>query len=139
MSELLEIKQGDKVLEIGTGSGYQAAILLEMKAQLWTIELKKPLADKASRLLEELGYRVAVRCGDGRQGWRAYAPYKAIIVTAGAPVLPKELLDQLGTGGKLVIPIGPKEKQQLTIYTKRNTEITEEILDDFQFVPLLAK
>jgi protein-L-isoaspartate(D-aspartate) O-methyltransferase len=139
MSELLSINKGEKVLEIGTGSGYQAAILLEMKAQVWSIELKKPLAGKADKLLSELGYNIAIRCGDGRQGWKAYAPYNAIIVTAGAPVLPKKLLEQLTTRGKLIIPIGPIEKQKLTVYTKGKNRTNEQILDEFKFVPLLSK
>jgi len=139
MSELLSINKGEKVLEIGTGSGYQAAILLEMKAQVWSIELKKPLASKANKLLAELGYNTAIRCGDGRQGWKAYAPFNGIIVTAGAPVLPNMLLEQLAIGGKLIIPIGPKEKQKLTVYTKGKKQIKEQILDEFQFVPLLSK
>jgi protein-L-isoaspartate(D-aspartate) O-methyltransferase len=139
MSELLGIKTGEKVLEIGTGSGYQAAVLLEMKAQVWTIELKKPLANRALKLLIELGYNVATRCGDGRLGWKYFAPYKAIIVTAGAPVLPQDLIEQLETRGKLIIPIGPREKQQLTVYTKNEDIISKQILDEFQFVPLLSK
>jgi protein-L-isoaspartate(D-aspartate) O-methyltransferase len=139
MTELLEIKSGDKILEIGTGSGYQTAVLLEMKAQVWSIELKKPLATKAAALLTDLGYTVAVRNGDGRIGWKAYAPFGAIIVTAGAPVLPKNLFDQLEDGGKMIIPVGSKEKQQLILYTKFENEIQEQIIDEFQFVPLLSK
>jgi protein-L-isoaspartate(D-aspartate) O-methyltransferase len=139
MSELLNIKKGDKILEIGTGSGYQTAILSELKSQVWSVELKKPLVDKAKKNLLELGYNVAIRSGNGRLGWKAYAPYNAIIVTAGAPVLPKKLIDQLVIGGKLIIPIGPREKQNLTVYTKGENEIKEKIIDVFQFVPLLSK
>ena len=139
MTELLDIKSDDKVLEIGTGSGYQAAVLLEMKAQVWSIELKKPLAAKATKLLNDLGYTIAIRSGDGRIGWKRYAPFKAIIVTAGAPVLPQKLLDQLEVDGKMIIPIGPKEKQKLILYIKRKKEIEEQIIDEFQFVPLLSK
>jgi protein-L-isoaspartate(D-aspartate) O-methyltransferase len=139
MTELLEIKNGDKILEIGTGSGYQTAVLLEMKAQVWSIELKKPLATRANALLSGLGYNVAVRNGDGRVGWKAYAPFRAIIVTAGAPLLPKKLLDQLEDGGKMIIPVGSKEKQQLILYTKLEEELKEQIIDEFQFVPLLSK
>jgi len=139
MSELLNIKNGEKVLEIGTGSGYQTAILLELKAQVWSIELKKTLADKSKKILAELGYNVAIRSGNGRNGWKAYAPYDAIIVTAGAPVLPEELLEQLVIGGNLIIPIGPREKQRLTVYTKGKNQIKQQIIDEFQFVPLLSK
>jgi protein-L-isoaspartate(D-aspartate) O-methyltransferase len=139
MSELLSIKKGEKVLEIGTGSGYQTAILLELKAQVWSIELKKPLADRASKILTKLGYAVAIRCGDGSQGWTAYAPYHRIIVTAGAPILPEKLVEQLDIDGKLIIPIGPREKQKLTVYTKKKKQIEKQVLDEFQFVPLLSK
>jgi len=139
MSELLNIKGSEKVLEIGTGSGYQTAILLELKAQVWSIELKNKLADKAKITLSKLGYTVATKCGDGSRGWETFAPYKAIIVTAGAPVLPQKLIEQLQTGGRLIIPIGPREKQKLTIFVKEQTEIQEQILDEFQFVPLLSK
>jgi len=139
MSEALNIKKGEKVLEIGTGSGYQTAILLELRAQVWSIEIKKPLANKANRLLKDLGYNVAIRSGNGQQGWIAYSPYQAIIVTAGGPVLPQKLIEQLEIGGKLIIPIGPREKQRLTIYTKIKDNVEEQTLDEFQFVPLLSK
>jgi protein-L-isoaspartate(D-aspartate) O-methyltransferase len=139
MTELLEIQNGDKILEIGTGSGYQAAVLLEMKARVWSIELKKPLAKKATKLLSELGYNIAIRSGDGRLGWKAYAPFNAIIVTAGAQILPEKLLDQLEMNGKIIIPIGSKEKQKLTVYSKGEEGIEEQIIDEFQFVPLLSK
>jgi len=139
MSELLNIKRGDKVLEIGTGSGYQTAILSELKAQVWSIELIQPLADRAKKKLSMLGYNVAIKNGDGSRGWKVYAPYNAIIVTAGASFLPQDLIEQLKTGGKLIIPIGPKDKQQLTIYTKMTNQTKKQVLDEFQFVPLLSK
>jgi len=138
MTELLNIKPGDKVLEIGTGSGYQAAVLCALGVQLFSIEIVKPLADKARKTLCDLGYNPALRTGDGRQGWRAYAPYKGIIVTAGAPVLPGKLLDQLDLGGRLLIPIGKEsENQQLTMYRKEEKGIEETILESFKFVPLV--
>jgi protein-L-isoaspartate(D-aspartate) O-methyltransferase len=139
MTELLAVKNGDKVLEIGTGSGYQAAVLLELKAHVWSVELKKPLATKATKLLSELGYNIAIRSGDGRLGWKAFAPFNAIIVTAGATVLPQKLLDQLEVNGKMIIPIGSKEKQKLTVYNKSENGLMEQIIDEFQFVPLLSK
>ena len=105
MSEVLNIKSGDKVLEIGTGSGYQTAVLSELKAQVWSIEFKKSLAYKAKKILGDLGYHIAIKTGDGRYGWKAYAPYDAIIVTAGAEIVPEELLKQLKKGGRLIIPI----------------------------------
>jgi protein-L-isoaspartate(D-aspartate) O-methyltransferase len=139
MSELLDLKIGEKVLEIGTGSGYQTAVLLELQTQVWSVELKKPLAEKAKKVLASLGYTVAIRNGNGRLGWKSYAPYHAIIVTAGTPVLPEELINQLHTNGKLIIPIGPGEKQKLTVFTKGKSEINQKIIDEFKFVPLLSK
>ena len=139
MTELLSIKKGEKILEIGTGSGYQTAVLSEMQAQVWSVEIKKLFVEKAKSVLINLGYNVAIRCGDGRHGWEAYAPYKAIIVTAGAPVLPNKLIEQIEIGGKLIIPIGPKEKQKLTVISKGESKIIQEIIDEFQFVPLLSK
>jgi protein-L-isoaspartate(D-aspartate) O-methyltransferase len=110
-----------------------------LKAQVWSVELIQPLADKAKKILSQLGYNVAIRNGDGSHGWRHYAPYNAIIVTAGASFLPQDLLEQLDTGGKLIIPIGPGDKQQLTIYTKMAKQVIKQVLDEFQFVPLLSK
>ena len=139
MSELLEVNKGDKILEIGTGSGYQTAVLSELNAQVWSVELKKPLTDNAKSILAKLGYTVAIRNGNGNLGWKSYAPFHAIIVTAGAPVLPDELIKQLHTGGKLIIPIGPREKQKLMVYTKGESGVKHQIIDEFQFVPLLSK
>jgi protein-L-isoaspartate(D-aspartate) O-methyltransferase len=138
MTELLHVKKGDKVLEIGTGSGYQAAVLCAMGIQLFSIEIVKSLAEKAHRVLRELDYNPALRTGDGRKGWQAYAPYKGIIVTAGASVLPKKLLEQLDVGGRMLIPIGREgENQQLTLYINGEQGIEETILEKFKFVPLV--
>jgi len=138
MTELLEVKNGDKILEIGTGSGYQTAVLAALKAQVFSIEIKNPLSEKAKKILSELGYQALLKIGDGRKGWKACAPYHAIIVTAGAPVIPIELLNQLKIGGKLLIPVGSKEKQKLTLYVKGENETNINVMDEFQFVPLLA-
>jgi protein-L-isoaspartate(D-aspartate) O-methyltransferase len=108
MTEVLNVKDGDKILEIGTGSGYQTAILIALGARVYSVEIIKSLTDKAKKLLTELGYHSVFKCGDGRLGWSAHAPYNAIIVTAGAPVVPGQLLSQLQTGGKMIIPIGSK-------------------------------
>jgi protein-L-isoaspartate(D-aspartate) O-methyltransferase len=138
MTELLEVKSGDKILEIGTGSGYQTAVLTALKAQVFSIEIKNPLSEKAKKILSELGYQALLKIGDGRKGWKAYAPYHAIIVTAGAPVIPTELLNQLRIGGKLLIPVGSKEKQNLMLYIKGENETNIKVMEEFQFVPLLA-
>lgn len=137
MTELLQAGKGDKVLEIGTGSGYQAAVLCALGIQLFSIEIVKALSDSARKQLRSLGYQPALKIGDGRQGWRVYAPYKGIIVTAGAEVLPEVLLDQLESGGRLLIPIGSKQKQQMTLYKKSDQSYEKIILDYFKFVPLV--
>ncbi len=139
MTDLLEIESDDVVLEIGTGSGYQAAILAELSGRVYTIEIIEPLGRSAAVRLEHLGYgNVEVRIGDGYHGWPEYAPYDAIIVTAGADRIPPPLIDQLKPGGRLVAPVasGPMA-EQLTLLTKAETgEIqTREILP-VRFVPL---
>ncbi len=143
-SERLEIKRGDKVLEIGTGSGYQAAILCELGAKVYSIERLKPLYERTRRLLQELGYRVITHYGDGTDGWTTFAPYDGIIVTAGATELPKPLLEQLRPadethrGGRLIIPIGDRDTQVMTRIERMpdgSFDIIE--LEDFRFVPLL--
>ncbi len=139
MTELLNVKPDDKVLEIGTGSGYQAAVLCAMGIQLFSIEIVKPLADKARKVLFSLEFNPALRIGDGRHGWISHAPFKGIIVTAGAPVLPEKLLKQLEFGGRLLIPIGSEEVQQLTMYKKGEQGIEEVVFDKFKFVPLIDK
>ncbi len=138
-TERLRIEKDSKVLEIGTGSGYQAAILAEMGCRVFTIERIMELHLQARKLLESLGYRVATRCGDGTIGWNEFAPYDGIIVTAAAPEVPKPLLDQLVDGGRLVIPVGNLETQTMRVVTKVGNEY--DIIDEsgFRFVPLIGK
>ncbi len=139
MTEELQIKPGEKVLEIGTGSGYQAAILCEMGVILFTIEKVAELAKSARKKLDSLGYSFIVRNGDGSVGLTAYAPYSAIIVTAGVSSAPQELIDQLDENGRLIIPVGNQKEQILTLYKKENNEITEQTFDKLHFVPLIGK
>lgn len=140
-SELLQVKKGLKVLEIGTGSGYQAAILAEMGAQVFTIERHKKLSDKARVQLSDLGYTtIRFYHGDGTLGLPEYAPYDRIIVTAGAPVIPQALTEQLKEGGMLVIPVGNNDLQQMLRITKLpGGELKTETFKDFSFVPLVGE
>jgi len=139
-TELLEVKPGEKVLEIGTGSGYQAAILCELGAEVYTIERHKELYKRAKSILRDLGYSIRFKLGDGTLGWSAYAPYDAIVVTAGAPVVPKDLVDQLSLNGRLVVPVGDDKRQEMIRIIKiRENEYEEERYSDFKFVPLIGK
>lgn len=139
-TELLEVFPGDKVLEIGTGSGYQAAILCALGAEVYSIERHKKLYEKARATLRELGYRVQMKLGDGSLGWSAYAPYDAIVVTAGAPVVPDDLVQQLNVNGRLVVPVGDAEMQEMVRIRKvREDEYEEEHYRNFKFVPLVGK
>jgi protein-L-isoaspartate(D-aspartate) O-methyltransferase len=139
-SQLLEIKPGDRVLEIGTGSGYQCCVLLEMEAKVYTIEFNKKLYQLAKSFLQKLGYQAHFHLGDGSQGWPTFAPYDKIIVTAGAPTLPQALIDQLKPNGKLVIPVGGEEHQEMIRISKdANGKLTKESHDYFRFVPLVGK
>ncbi len=139
-TEKLDLKPGDKVLEIGTGSGYQCAVLCAMGHAVWSVERHDPLYRKAQDLLRALGYRPQLKCGDGTQGWSAYAPYDAIVVTAGAPVVPDALLAQLTLGGRLVIPVGDTETQRMhRLVRVAEAEAREEVFDGFKFVPLVGK
>jgi protein-L-isoaspartate(D-aspartate) O-methyltransferase len=137
-TELLEVKKGDKILEIGTGSGYQTAVLLEMGATVYSIERQNELFKKAKLFLPKLGYRPKkLIFGDGYQGYEAAAPFDGIIVTAGAPFVPKPLLAQLALGGRLVIPVGDA-LQIMTVYTRKGEkEFEKKEYGEYRFVPLL--
>jgi len=137
-TEQLEIKPGDKVLEIGTGSGYQACVLLEMGAKVYTIEYNRVLFERTRDFLPQLGYKPFFFYGDGSRGVPAKAPYNKIIVTAGAPVVPTALTDQLADNGILIIPVGGREKQTMVKIRKQNGELKKEELSTFAFVPLLG-
>ncbi len=139
-TQMLEVKPGAKILEIGTGSGYQAAVLCEMGADVYSVERHRGLYERARFLLEELGYRPTLKCDDGTLGWSAYAPYDGIVVTAGAPLIPDNLKQQLTIGGRLVIPVGDSEKQHMyRIKRLSETEFEEERFEHFRFVPLIGK
>lgn len=138
-TEKLEVKPGDKVLEIGTGSGYQACILLELGAKVYTIEYNKKLYDRTKVLLPKLGYSPYFFHGDGSKGLPAKAPYNKILVTAGAPVVPKSLTDQLADNGILIIPVGNRDKQVMLRITKKKDQLITEEFENFAFVPLLGK
>jgi len=139
MTETLSIKRGYKVLEIGTGSGYQSAILAELGAQLFTIEKIPELGQRAKTMLEAMGYSFVSRIGDGTLGWQTYSPFDAIIITAGAPVLPESLVYQLKPEGRLIIPIGSKNEQMLKLYKKEQKEITITDIKFLKFVPLTGR
>ncbi|WP_373057488.1 protein-L-isoaspartate(D-aspartate) O-methyltransferase [Zunongwangia sp. H14] len=137
-TELLEISKEDTVLEIGTGSGYQTAVLCELGARVYSIERQRELYRKTSKFLSKIGYRPKqLSFGDGYKGWPEYAPFDKIIVTAGAPHLPKKLLGQLKVGGRMVIPIG-RDVQIMTMFTRKSdTEFDKKEFGNFRFVPLL--
>jgi protein-L-isoaspartate(D-aspartate) O-methyltransferase len=139
MTEHLAVKPGDRVLEIGTGSGYQAAILAQLGAWVLSLEFVVPLALSAGSVLRELGYtRVMVLCADGSGGWPPAAPYDGIVVTAAAPVVPAQLKAQLAEGGRLVIPVGGLYSQTLTVVTRRGDEYEADESIGCVFVPLVG-
>ena len=139
MTEALGLRGGEKVLEVGTGSGYQAAVLAEIAAQVYTIEIVAPLAERARADLARLGYaNVHVRAGDGYLGWPEAAPFDAIIVTAAAPKIPEPLKAQLKDGGRLVIPVG-EEYQSLVVVTRTGSRFAEQTVLPVRFVPMTGK
>ncbi len=141
MTEALRLRPDDRVLEIGTGSGYAAAVLALIAAEVYTIERLEPLAESARRRLAELGYaNVHVRHGDGSLGWPEHAPYDAIVVTAGGPDVPRSLLRQMAVGGRLVMPVGPATRSQRLVRVVRTSEeaYDREPLEDVAFVPLIG-
>ena len=139
MTQEIHVKQGDKILEIGTGSGYQAAILAEMGARVFTIERHMELLETARKRLDQLGYTVASKSGDGTIGWKEFAPFDGILVTAGAPYAPEPLLQQLKDGGNLVIPIGDLDIQNLNIVSRKGEALETRQIQGFKFVPLIGK
>jgi protein-L-isoaspartate(D-aspartate) O-methyltransferase len=140
MSELAGVQPGDTVLEVGTGSGYQAAVLGEMGVKVFSIEIIEPLAKRAEAILSKLGYakKVTVRHGDGYAGWPEHAPFDAIIVTAAPPKIPEPLRQQLKVGGHLVIPVG-KHYQRLLRVTRTKDGFREESVIPVRFVPMTGK
>jgi protein-L-isoaspartate(D-aspartate) O-methyltransferase len=142
MSDLMEVKPGDRVLEIGTGSGYQAALLAELAGTVYTIEIVEPLAREAAERLKRLGYRnVMTRTGDGYQGWPEHAPFDAIMVTAAPREVPQPLMDQLKPGGRLVVPVGGQAAGQslLLIGKQPDGKISRRTILAVRFVPLTDK
>ncbi|WP_440881538.1 protein-L-isoaspartate(D-aspartate) O-methyltransferase [Tenacibaculum sp. C7A-26P2] len=139
-SQVLDIKKGEKILEIGTGSGYQTAVLLELKTMVYTIERQHELFKKTSVFLPKIGYRPKrFIFGDGYKGFPQQSPYDKIIVTAGAPFVPKALLAQLRVGGKLLIPVGEGEQVMTLFIRKSLKEFEKHELGDFRFVPMLKE
>lgn len=137
MTQELRPKPTDRVLEIGTGSGYQAAVLSELVAQVYTIEIVRPLAQRAAVVLQALGYKnVLVKGGDGYKGWPEHAPFDAIIVTAAPDHVPQPLVEQLKEGGRLIIPVGKTHAQRLYTYEKRGGSLKETAVIPVRFVPL---
>lgn len=140
MTQALQLKHESKVLEIGTGSGYQAAILSEMGMRVFSIERNEKIFFRTQKLFDELGIRVVLRCADGTLGWDEYAPFDGIIVTAGGPTVPENLKKQLNIDGKLVIPVGGRKSQTLQIITKEDESKFKTIeAPNFAFVPLIGR
>ncbi len=139
-TEKLKVKPGDKILEIGTGSGYQTAVLVALKAKVYSVERQQELYKKATVFLPKLGFKPkAIRFGDGYLGLPEFAPFDSIIVTAGAPYVPKALLSQLKIGGRLVIPVG-KDSQKMTLIIRKEDKVFDKkVFGDFSFVPMLEK
>jgi len=140
MTQCLQLGKDDKILEIGTGSGYQTAILAQFSRRVYTIERHRELADTARKLLRQMGYQnVVFRAGDGTRGWAQYAPFDRIIVTAGAPAVPQTYLDQLADPGIMVIPHGDRGVQTLELYRKANGKLERQELTSVVFVPLVGE
>jgi protein-L-isoaspartate(D-aspartate) O-methyltransferase len=141
MTEHLRLKPTDRVLEIGTGSGYQAAVLAEIVKEVYTLEIRKGLADKADKRLKELGYRnVLVKYSDGYFGWEEHAPFDAIIITASANHIPPPLIHQLREGGRLIVPLGSTVYfQTLTLATKKKGELELDQITSVAFVPMVGE
>lgn len=136
-SQILCVKPGQKVLEVGTGSGYQAAVLVELGAKVYTIERQRELYLKSSKVLAQMGYQLSFFLGDGYKGLPQYGPFDRIIVTAGAPKIPEDLLTQLSLGGIMVIPVGEDVQVMIRITRVSEAEFSQEEFGKFEFVPML--
>jgi len=140
MTEALDLQRGDRVLEVGTGSGYQAAILAELCDSVYSIEIYGSLASKAEKLLNALGYKnVWIKTGDGYKGWKEHAPFDAIIVTCAPTHVPEPLKEQLAEGGRMVIPVGESYAQELVLLKKENGKLKEEDIIPVRFVPMIDR
>ncbi len=140
MTQALRLKPNYKILEIGTGSGYQAALLEKMGMNVYSIERNVDIFYKTRKLFDNLGLRINTKCGDGTLGWEEYSPFDGIIVTAGSPTIPKSLKKQLAIGGRMVIPVGNKTSQILKVVTKVDEDNFEiEDIPEFAFVPLIGR
>lgn len=141
MAQLLDIKKSDRILEIGAGSGYQAAILAELANQVFSVERLKNLTEKARAILEEMGYKnITLNTGDGTMGWEEFAPFDKIVVSASAEFVPEPLIRQLKSPGKLVMPVGPRISQKLLVIEKTaEGEVLEKEICGCVFVPLIGK
>jgi protein-L-isoaspartate(D-aspartate) O-methyltransferase len=138
MTEILKLDKSSKVLEVGTGSGYQAAILAEICDSVYTIEIVEELGNRAKKLFKELGYNnIKVKIGDGYEGWDEYSPYDAIIVTCAPTHVPEPLEDQLKEGGRMIIPVGERYIQELVLLTKKNDTLRHSSVLDVRFVPMV--
>ncbi|MEO5904177.1 MAG: protein-L-isoaspartate(D-aspartate) O-methyltransferase [Gemmatimonadaceae bacterium] len=138
--EILKLKGNERVLEIGTGSGYQTALLSRLASQVFSIERIAPLLDKAREVLREMGTNnISLMLGDGTLGWRQFAPFDAILVGAAAPDVPEAYVEQLAEGGRLLIPLGDRDEQILNLFTRKGAELTREDVAPVRFVPLVGK
>jgi protein-L-isoaspartate(D-aspartate) O-methyltransferase len=140
MTQILKLGKDEKILEIGTGSGFQTAILAKFSRRVYTIERNRDLAAKALKRLRRMGYEnIVFKTGDGTRGWKQHSPFDRIIVTAGAPAIPQELFDQMAMGGRMVIPAGNRSVQELEVYEKQENGIKKSNAGSVVFVPLIGE